>query len=1194
MKKGIAVSLTLVGALGLSGIQAATVHPASEQETTQAALVGETVPSGPGLYIVRLSEPALSSYAGGIPGLQATSPRVTGERKVNPRSPASTAYLTHLRSRHASVKAALASRLGRPVETTFEYLAVLNGFATTLSPAEAAEVARIPGVASVSRDVERTLDTDVGPGHIGAPQVWNGTTGAGVATRGEGVVIGVIDSGINSQHPSFAATDGDGYAHTNPYGAGVFNGWCAANPGFCNAKLIAAYGLNPVGGSPEDTDGHGSHTASTAGGNTHTATFNVGPTPYNISIQGVAPRANIVAYKVCDPGCPGSASIAAVNSAILNDEVDVLNYSISGSDSPWTDPVDLAFLDASNAGIFVAASAGNSGPGASTVAKTGPWNATVAASTHNRIIAHTLDVTGPTTPPALQGVAAFPGEGTSIVADLTGPLGYDAANATGCTPFAAGSFAGALALIQRGGCTFDTKVTNAANAGALGVVVFQNVGGPPISMGGLTGTPPAFMVDLADGTALRDYVVANPTATVRINTATAYVQDNSWQDIVGGFSSRGPSQFEILKPDFTAPGVNILAAVAADGGGPVQYGFQQGTSMSSPHGAGAGALLKALHPTWSPAEIRSALATSATGGLLNEDGATPANPFDVGSGLLGLGGAAAVGLVLDETGASYAAANPGLGGDPKTLNQPSLVDYRCTFTCSWTRTVKSVLPAAASYTASFSGPAGMTVTVTPGAFSIPAGGTQVLQFTADVTALPSGAFAFGAVTLTTGSTLPAGPVTSTRLPVVVVPDNPPNIDVAPLSLASTQYPDTTTTQDLTIANIGFETLTWTIQGQVLHDNGPFVTSVGDGPGGSDVSLLQNVSLGMTTLGFGAQPTTAPANRIADDFTVTDPDGWDLGSVVFYAYQTGSSTTSTLTAVNFRIWDGPPNDPGSTVVFGDTTTNRMTETGWTGAYRYAEDAVGTTRPIMYAVGAADVLLAPGTYWMDWQIAGSLASGPWQPPITILGETTTGNALQLLTGGWGSALDTGTGAAQGVPFLVRGRPTPAWLSLSSLDGSNAAGTSTVVTATFDSTGLAPGTYSAELLVSSNDPDAGPGNNTGLVVVPVTLEVEAIPVYTVSVLVNPEFGGTVSGGGPYTLGDTATVTATANLGWVFLHWLHDGAQITTNPYGFEVTGDLTLTAVFAPRVVEEIPTAGTTGLVLLMTLLAGAGVFALRRLA
>jgi subtilisin family serine protease len=105
-----------------------------------------------------------------------------------------------------------------------------------------------------------------------------------------GYIIGVIDSGINSQHPAFAATDGDGYAHTNPYGAGTYLGWCATNAGFCNDKLIAAYGLNPVGASPEDTDGHGSHTASTAGGNRHDAIFNVGPSPYNISVQGVAPR----------------------------------------------------------------------------------------------------------------------------------------------------------------------------------------------------------------------------------------------------------------------------------------------------------------------------------------------------------------------------------------------------------------------------------------------------------------------------------------------------------------------------------------------------------------------------------------------------------------------------------------------------------------------------------------------------------------------------------------------------------------------------------------------------------------------------------------------------------------------------------------------------------------------------------------
>jgi hypothetical protein len=463
--------------------------------------------------------------------------------------------------------------LDRSVEVAFNYTAVLNAIAVAVNHEEAVQIAGMPGVAAVYPDTLREIATDVGPLLIGAPAIWNGETGYGVATRGEGIIIGVLDTGINSQHPSFAATDGDGYAHTNPYGAGVYKGWCATNPGFCNEKLIGAYTFHPNGGSPEDTNGHGSHTAGTAGGNAHIATFDVGNETYNLPVQGVAPRANIVAYKVCDPTCPSTASVASVNSAILNDEVDVLNYSISGGDSPWNDAVDLAFLDASNAGIFVSASAGNAGPGPSTVAKTGPWNAAVAASTHNRAIGQTLDVTSQGEPAALQELFVVPGEGTNIVADINSGIRYDATNNLGCDPFAPGTFTDNLALIQRGGCTFADKATNAQNAGATGVVLFQSVGGPPITAGG-NPAPPVVMMDLVSGIALRDHVLANPTTTtVRINAATSLVYVDEWEDIVAGFSSRGPSQYEILKPDYIAPGVNILAAVEAEGGDPVQYGF---------------------------------------------------------------------------------------------------------------------------------------------------------------------------------------------------------------------------------------------------------------------------------------------------------------------------------------------------------------------------------------------------------------------------------------------------------------------------------------------------------------------------------------------------------------------------------------------------------------------------------------------
>lgn len=368
-----------------------------------------------------------------------------------------------------------------------------------------------------------------------------------------------------------------------------------------------------------------------------------------------------------------------------------------------------------------------------------------------------------------------------------------------------------------------------------------------------------------------------------------------------------------------------------------------------------------------------------------------------------------------------------------------------------------------------------------------------------------------------------------------------NIDVDPLSLSSTQDPDTITTQTLTIANTGDGTLTWNITEEptavlsalttggdatvaredasaaafsskqpagaapalsgwrvpedILYDNGPLVTHPGGGAGGADVSALQT-ALGMGTFGFGNQ--VSAGNRVADDFTVTG-GGWLVQNITFFGYQTGSSTTSTFTAVNLRIWDGPPNDPNSNVVFGDTTTNRMTATGWSNIYRTLDTSLGATdRPIMANVTDINTFLPPGTYWVDWQANGTLASGPWAPPISILGQTTTGNAMQFTTAGWADLVDVGP---QGLPFIIEGlsdcsSPSDVpWLSVDPTSGSNGGGTSTDVTVTFDSTGLAAGTYTANLCVSSNDPDVGPGNGTSLVILPVTLDVNEVAAPAIS---------------------------------------------------------------------------------------------------
>ncbi len=203
-------------------------------------------------------------------------------------------------------------------------------------------------------------------------------------------------------------------------------------------------------------------------------------------------------------------------------------------------------------------------------------------------------------------------------------------------------------------------------------------------------------------------------------------------------------------------------------------------------------------------------------------------------------------------------------------------------------------------------------------------------------------------------------------------------------------------------------------GTVLFDNGPPFNVPGGGFGGADLSLLESTTLGMTTLGFGHQ--VSAGNRIADDFVATEE--WTIDSIVFYAYQTNGGIPSTITAVNLQIWDGPPDDPTSTVVWGDPTTNVMVLTEWSGIYRASETSPNSdARAIMKNTVAVGTTLPAGTYWLDWQSDGSAASGPWAPPIAILGETTTGNALQY-TGAWAAALDGGTATPQGFPFLIYG--------------------------------------------------------------------------------------------------------------------------------------------------------------------------------
>ncbi len=446
------------------------------EEATALAVLSQE----PQVYIVQLADTPVANYRGGIPGLAATHPATRGERKFNANSPASLAYLAYLERRQAEALTAIGNALRRTVDPIYTYQYVYNGFAIEMTPTEAAAVERLPGVVSVRPDFLRQPLTDYGPAWIGAPAIWDGVGGMD-GNYGEGIIAGILDTGINPTSPSFAAVGPiDGYVHVNPFGAGNYLGVCnPADPHYdptftCNDKLIGA--RDYVDGAEEndgahDGDGHGSHTASTVAGNIVTGTADYPTTVYEAVISGVAPHANIIAYDVChEGGCPNSATLAATNQAVA-DGVDVINYSIGGGASdPWADDGALAFLNARDAGVFVATSAGNAGPGAATLGSPGnaPWMLTVGASTHNRAVLNSLiNMTGDGTPPddmVGAGVTAAYGPAPIVYAGDYGDGGC-------LNPFPADTWNGEIVICDRGQIARVQKGANVLAGGAGGMVL---------------------------------------------------------------------------------------------------------------------------------------------------------------------------------------------------------------------------------------------------------------------------------------------------------------------------------------------------------------------------------------------------------------------------------------------------------------------------------------------------------------------------------------------------------------------------------------------------------------------------------------------------------------------------------------------------------------------------------------------------
>lgn len=729
-------------------------------------------------YIIFLDDEPLVRYNGRLNQLAATAPRATGQ-PLALNSPAVQAYAHYLASQRAQALATAAAVLGRPVVPLIQFGVAANGFGAELTAEEAAVLATQPHIALVAPEPIYDLHTDAGPTHIGAADLWAAPT---IGTQGRGMVVGIFDTGVDPTNPSFAAVGGDGFTHANPrshyYGvcdpnqtitqtatlAGVIGGILPYDETFpCNDKLIGAWGYAWSDISPRDTNGHGSHTASTVAGNVLPSVLITSTTSsFTAAISGVAPHANIIAYDVCqDTGaCFGYAILLAQNQAIL-DGVQVVNFSAGGraATAPWQDPIALTWLAMREAGIFVATSAGNNGDGAATVGSPAdlPWVTAVAAASHGRqftkqiTLTNTLGQSMVLEGQSVTGAWFTPTE-VVLAADYANVILGTADQARLCRTgiFPAGTFAGQLVVCDVGVYSRVGKGQTVRDAGGAGLILTQpeaHNGGP----GSLLVGPhvlPTIALDYENSQMLHGFIsqtVGLGAGPVRGQiTAGVITRSAALADMVTPFSSRGPNAGvglgNVLVPKLAAPGRNIIAATAQEGG-PPSFGVLSGTSMSSPHVAGAAVLLRAIHPAWTPAQVEAALMTTAVP-MWDDDGVTPATPFDQGAGRIDVLAATQAGLVLDVPSGAFMAADPALGGNPGQLNLAGLVDGQCIGRCTWVRTVQSSAPFPVAWEASMVGVAGQ---VSPASFLLPPGASQTLIITAEV-AFPAG-WHFGSVRL---------------------------------------------------------------------------------------------------------------------------------------------------------------------------------------------------------------------------------------------------------------------------------------------------------------------------------------------------------------------------------------------------------------------------------------------------------------